>query len=285
MENTENKKSGGLTKGVIWGVVAGLVILAVVVAIVFFFFKKDNGAPADNTGQTQEQAKLRITVITKKDCADCWDVNLFLDALRDNNIKEEGLETIYIDDASTQNIVDKYKITKIPTVLISGELDKNANLAAAWPSLGEVIDGVFVFREILPPYVDLATGQIKGKFSVTYLTDQSCAECYNYQDHEQVLKNFGMKASESKTVDVSTDEGKALVEKYAIEGAPTIILTGELSEYQYLNQVWPLVGKTADDGAYVFTKLEEMGSYKNIKTGKVVEVSVPTAAETAPAAQ
>lgn len=284
-EEKENKKSPGVLKGVILGGGAALLILAIIAGGIFFLLKKDNQPEAGQPAADQTdvpQAALRITVVTKKDCPDCWDVNLFLDALRQNNIKEEGLETIYVDDGATQSIIDKYKITKVPTVLIAGELDKNPTLASAWPVLGEVIDGVFVFRDILPPYLDLATGEVRGKFTLTYLIDQSCQECYDYQDHLLALNNLGMNPTDVKTVDISSDEGKALVEKYDINLVPTIIMSGDLSVYSYLNQVWSSVGETAEDGAYIFTKLEEMGTHKDLATGEVVKVEIPVDSTAAP---
>ncbi|HNP74974.1 MAG TPA: hypothetical protein PKL09_01270 [bacterium] len=280
-----NKKSAGILKGAILGGGVALVIVALIAVGVFFFLNKQGEpTPAGSTeGQVDNpQAALRITVITKKDCPDCWDVNLFLNALRQNNIKEEGLETVYVDDAATQSLIDKYKITKVPTVLIAGELDKNPTLASAWPVLGEVIDGVFVFRDILPPYIDLTTGEVRGKFSLTYLVDQSCQECYNYQDHLLALNNLGMNPIDSQTIDVASDEGKQLVEKYDITLAPTIILTGDLSVYNYLSQVWSSVGQVTEDGTYIFTKLEEMGTHKDLATGEIVKVEIPVESAAAP---
>ena len=61
---------------------------------------------------------------------------------------------------------------------------------------------------------------------------------------------------------------------------PTILLKGDLSEYTGLQQIWPQVGKITDDGTYIFTKLDEMGSYMSLKTGKLVVVTPPEATPT-----
>ncbi|MEK7167842.1 MAG: hypothetical protein AAB791_02455, partial [Patescibacteria group bacterium] len=69
--------------------------------------------------------------------------------------------------------------------------------------------------------------------------------------------------------------GKALVGKYAITAVPTMLLNGELEEYQNFQQVWPLVGKIwENDGTYIFTKLDEMGSYYDLEKDKLVEVDL-----------
>lgn len=274
-----------LSKGLIFGLGGALIIVLIILGVVFGGQIKDKltgKSPADSN-QSADAAKVRVTIITKKDCVDCWDVNLLIDALKQNNVNITGQETVYIDDAKTKTLIDKYKITKVPTVLVAGELEKNDSLKQIWQTLGEIIDNVFVFRQVIPPYIDVATGQLKGKFSAIYLTDKSCSTCYDVKIHENALKNLGMNPTNAKEVDVASDEGKALVAKYKITKVPTLILNGELAEYQSLTQVWPTVGEIASDGAYVLTKAEEMGTYRNLTTGKIVVVQPQTATSTAPA--
>ena len=281
---TDGQKEN-LIRGLAYGLGGALIIVIVVLLVIFGGQIKDrikNGGANSNTSPTGADApKLRITVITSKLCGDkCFDINLFLDALKQNGIKEVGTETLNVEDSQGKALAEKYNITKVPTVLISGELDKNPQLAQAWTALGEIIDQVFVFRKLIPPYIEVATGELKGQFSLVYLTDESCSKCYDVKLHDTALGNLGLKTDNSKTVDVSSDEGKDLLKKYAITLVPTILLSGDLAEYSGLQQIWPQVGTIAEDGTYVFTKMDEMGSYMNLKTGKLVEVAPP--AETAP---
>lgn len=271
---------GAATQGLIWGGIVALIIVIVAVAVYFIWFNKPQTKTTDQAATTagNEQlpsANLRYTIITKRDCPGCWDTNLLFDALTANGGKEIGRETVYIDDAATKTLIDKYKITKVPTVLVAGELDKNSKLAQAWPALGEIIDNVFVLRQVIPPYIDVATGQLKGEVSVVYLTDNACKDCYDVKLHDTALANFGITPKSSKTVDVASDEGKALVKKYEIKSVPTIILTGDMEVYASLVQIWATVGQVAKDGAYIFTKMDEMGSYFNLTTNKLVKVTPP----------
>src|SRR3989344_6175865 len=278
----ENKKIN-MIKGLVYGLGGALIILIIVLFIIFGGQIKDkiSGKNTDtNTNANQEAAKdapkLRITIVTSKNCeGNCFDINLFLNALRQNGIKEVGTETLNIEDSQGQTMVEKYKIEKVPTVLISGELDKNPQLAQAWTALGEIIDQVFVFRKLIPPYIEVATGELKGQFSLVYLTNESCSKCYDVKLHDTALGNLGLKTNDNKIVDVSSDEGKELLKKYAILSVPTILLSGDLAEYSGLQQIWPQVGTISEDGTYVFTKMDEMGSYMNLKTGKLVEVAPP----------
>ena len=278
---TDGQKEN-LIRGLAYGLGGAIIIIIVVVLVIFGGQIKDRlkkGGADNNTNQTSADApKLRITVITSKLRGDKrFDINLFLDALKQNGIKEVGTETLNVEDSQGKALAEKYKITKVPTVLISGELDKNPQLAQAWASLGEIIDQVFVFRKLIPPYIEVATGELKGQFSLVYLTNESCSKCYDVKLHDTALGNLGLKTNDNKIVDVSSDEGKELLKKYAILSVPTILLSGDLAEYSGLQQIWPQVGTIAEDGTYVFTKMDEMGSYMNLKTGKLVEVAPPAA--------
>lgn len=287
-EEQSNKKKSGLIIGLVSGLIVALLAVGGVGALFFrdqikgLFTKAEEAGPLASNGETVEvpESNMRATVITKKDCVNCWDVNIFLDPLQSNNVKLTDTETVYVDDAATQALIDKYQITKVPTVLLSGDLDKNPNLSQAWPILGEVIDNVFVLRQVIPHYYDLASQTIKGKVSVVYLADQSCDKCYDVTLHGKALANYGLVPDETKTVDIASAEGKELIKKYDITAAPTILFSGEIEEYQSLAQDWSLFGKVTDDGTYIFTKMDEMGTYKDLKTNKVVVVEASSTAAT-----
>jgi hypothetical protein len=141
--------------------------------------------------------------------------------------------------------------------------------------LGEVIDDIFVFRQLIPPYIEVASGNLRGQFSLVYLTDDSCDECYDVTLHDMALTNLGLKPQSSQTIDVSSSDGQDLVDKYDITLVPTVVMNGDLSEYSSLQQVWPVVGTIADDGAYIFTGMNEMGTHRDLETGDIIEIETP----------
>lgn len=273
-KDSEEAQNKGLIRGSLYGLGGALIIVIIVLIVIFgpSIWGKNKAGVNVNTPPDASAAKIRITIITKKDCPDCFDINLLTDAIKQNQADITGQETLYLGDKKTDQLVQKYKITKVPTMLVAGELDKNANLQGLWQNLGEVVDGVFVFRQVIPPYIDVASGQLKGKVSLILLSDNSCQECYDVKLHEVALKNLGLEPKDTKTVDISSDEGKALVKKYKIDKAPTLLLNGEVSEYANLIQIWPTYGRVTDDQTYIFTKLEVMGTYKDLTKNKVVVV-------------
>lgn len=111
--------------------------------------------------------------------------------------------------------------------------------------------------------------ELRGRFSLIYLTDKSCSECYDVSQHRPIIEAYAAKPFEEKTVDVADSEGQGLVADYGIKKLPTIILKGDLSVYSAFQEIWPQVGTIEEDGAYVFRDAGVMGLYFNLETGKV----------------
>ena len=262
----EEAKKTSFTRGIIIGVIVAVIILVIVLIIVLPKILDSGSGPAT----AKNPAKLQVTIITKHTCTGCWDVNLLLDAIKQGNVKITNTKTLYADDASTKKVLDQYKITKVPTILVSGDLNKDPNMTQLWTALGEIINKVFVFRQIIPPYIDVDTGQLKVKITLTYLTDNACTTCYNVHLHDTALKNLAITPTDTKTVDVSSDEGKSIVTKYSIREVPTILISGEVGEYKSLTSIWSQVGTIASDGTYVLTKAELMGTYYDLSKNKAV---------------
>jgi len=113
-------------------------------------------------------------------------------------------------------------------------------------------------------YYSLTTGSsntITSGIILTYLTDASCQTCYNVTINEQILtQQYGLTLT-TKTYDINSNEGKALISKYDIEKVPTFILTGsELTSETDLINVWAGVGTVENDGAMVFRAPEAIST-------------------------
>lgn len=104
--------------------------------------------------------------ITDSSCTDCYkpqDVH--------KNILTQGFgvgirseQTFNINTSSGKSLVDKYKITQIPTLLISPEVKEYTGIVQVWPQVGTTEpDGWFVFRQVAGLnviYKDLASNQV-----------------------------------------------------------------------------------------------------------------------------
>jgi len=280
----KKKEEKNMMTGMAYGLGGAVIVVVIVLVVVFVFIKDKDVDPADGGVADANiiAPEMRFTIVTKEDCEDCFDINLVMDALLQAGVKEKGRETLYLGERNADELVEQYNIEKVPALLVSGELEKDERLIPFWQNLGEIIDGVFVLRQVVPPYIVVDSGELKGLASMIYLTDESCDECYDVRFHDSVLVGqFAFSPRDRRAVDVSSDEGEALVEKYDIDLVPTILLRGEVGVYPGVAQIWPEVGEITADGTYIFTSLELMGNHKDLSTGKVVEVDLEAQAAAA----
>lgn len=228
--------------------------------------------------KTQEAARpanLALTIINEPECPDCFDVTPLIEQLKKENVKITEEKTVARFSVEGQRLIEKWNIAKLPTVIISGELEKNANVKNNLARLGEIKDGEFILRQIGGPFVVAETSEIKGRVTLIMLTDLSCSECYDVTRHQAIIQQFGF-YPQSEIFNKDSAEGQKLIKKYAIRLLPTVILTGDLAAYPQLKEVWKQVGVIAKDGAYVFKEgVKQMGIYKDLATGKIITPPPP----------
>lgn len=212
------------------------------------------------------QGLVTLTLVTVPSCSDCVDVSQIGKQL-EQILKIQQTKTAVYNSSEGDSLVAAYKLTFAPAVIISKDASAYPQFTQLWKQYGTVEDdGTYVMRNLNPPYLDLATGNVVGYVDVTYITDKSCADCYPVNLHKQILTGMGVKLRTEKTTDVSDAAGKALTSKYKISAVPTVVLSGDIAKYTGLTQVWNQVGTIEMDGSYVFRQLDKLQDvkYKNL---------------------
>ncbi|MBI5135158.1 hypothetical protein HZA86_02905 [Candidatus Uhrbacteria bacterium] len=229
------------------------------------------GANIAKNKEDARPANIEITVISDKDCKECFDVTPTLTEIERANVAVTAKRTLDRIDEEAKAMIAQYAIQRLPTIIIRGEVQKQESFKTALAQFGDVTGDTFVLRKIGGPSVVASTGEIKGKTTLTLLRDSSCSQCYEVQKHRAILYRFGLTPTAFSVVDVNAAEGRALVKKYGISLVPAFVLTGEVTEYSDLLTLWPTVG-IVNNGAYVFTQgVPTMGVYKDLKTGKIID--------------
>ena len=258
----------------------GLALLVLVVALTVvngaLLFSARNGL-----GKTERPPKLSLTIIKDSSCSDCRDISPLVEEVKKRGAKIVSERTLERGSEEAQKLIRDLQIERIPTLLAQGELAKSQELSDLWKLTGTIKNDTFVFTRVFPPYAVAGTGEVKGRFSLVYLADTSCTECYDVTRHAAALLNLAMETQDDRTVEASSVEGKDLIRKYKITALPTILLSGDLTEYENFQVVWPQVGTVEADGMHVFREPGEkiMGTYKDLKTGKLVIAPAPQPAE------
>lgn len=267
---------------IIWHVLLVLAVLSIIAFNGFLLYRVKGGqgfwSENKNTAVSESLAEINLTVISAEDCKECFNTSKLLSTIRESDkVKVVKDNTYDKNSRKGKKLIEQYGITRLPVVLISGNVEKIFDTASFTQNLGKQAgDGTLVMTNIPPPYLDLATGNVKGKFTAIYLTDKSCAECYDTALHRQALEGLLMIPAEEKFYDRAEEEGKRLIDTYKIIAAPTLLLQGELDAFPQLQQVWPTVGTIETDGTYVFRSgLQQMGDYLDLKTNKLVKQELP----------
>lgn len=229
-------------------------------------------------------ANIAFTIINDSSCADCASLDPYLNDIKaQQTIKVTKEEIIDAKSEEGKKLIKDLDIKKIPTFIAKGELSKFDSLLSTWNTIGKIDNDTFIFTKPafkfpIIPYIDIASGQIKGRVNLTMISDKSCKECQDATIYKNILIRFGMIGfAQEKNLDKEDAEGKDLIKKYNIGAIPTIILTGEVSEYEALAKTWSQAGTIEKDGAYVFRELKATGlTYSDLKTGKIINPATPT---------
>lgn len=254
------------------------------------FAKQDNAMlfsnvlpPYTNSLTGRVEGKVSMYVLKDVNCAKCNDIGILIAQIKAAGVKIYNEKNLAINSSEAQEIVNKYKIDFVPSLVLSKDAGVYDIVQKAWLQIGtKESDGTYVLRIVYPPYVNLTTGELKGLVKITYLTDKSCSECYNVSLHEQILsspQSFAMKLDEKESYDISDSKGKELIARYNITLVPTVILSKGAGDYpasQALKQFFTI----AEDGSFVFRVPQALGAYKDLSTGNVVKQQQNAQSET-----
>lgn len=236
--------------------------------------------PYTDVNSGQIKGRVSSTIIKDLSCKECTDLVLILNQVKGFGVSVVEEKVVEKDSNEAKDLIDRYKIEKLPALILSKDLgDYSSELTANWEQIGSIeSDGSYVLRIINPPYLDIDKNKVRGLVSIIFLEDKDCETCFGAEEfHKPILEQIGLVFIEEKSLDVSSIEGKSLIDKYSIEKVPTIVLTGDVDAYSVLTRSWESVGTVEPDGAYVFRKAEvAQQPYMDLTTGKIVEPTTQT---------
>lgn len=224
---------------------------------------------------------VQATILVDYSCSRCPNPKAIVDQLKNLGVKIASQKEISWDSASGQQIINQYKITEVPTFLLSPDADFYDVVKNNWKQIGTVeSDKTYVMRNVFPPYRDLQKNQITGLVDVIYLTDSTCKDCYKPEIvHKDILtKGLGVVLRGERTVDINSTEGKNLIAQYKITKVPTVILSPQVDAYTGLKNAWKTVGTVDVNGWYIFREIGQIGAnitYKDLTTDQVIRPAQP----------
>jgi hypothetical protein len=195
-----------------------------------------------------EKARLEVTLIEAAACEQCADLSTAHEALAPSSGAEVRETRLAGDSSEARKLIARHAITRLPALVITGDTAKLAG-----QGLRES-EGALVYDTALP-YLDPATGAVKGLVTVTLLTKPDCTDCVDLAPSVDGLQQQGMVFSERRLLNDTSPEGKALIERYAIARLPTVIFSAGLFEYPFIGPNWPQLGTVESDGMLVLRQV------------------------------
>ena len=244
------------------GVIILLVIIVIINIFLTFNLNKDLKKSAEAVQERLKPAKIELIVIKNSKCNDCFDISTIISHVKNANVNITKEVMYEFDSKEGKEIISKYKIEKVPTVVVTGEIDK-FNIQGL-----ERKQNILLLTKVDPPYTNPATGKIEGRVILYHLKDSECGKCNDLTPLINQIKGTGVKIYEEKIIEPSSEEGEGLIKKYNIGFAPTIILSKEASAYDIIQQAWPQIGSKETDGSYVLRLVNP--PFINLTTNKLM---------------
>ena len=243
------------------GLTALLGIILIINLLITFNISKEFKKSEEASKEKLKPAKIELTLIKHSKCKDCFDISTVVGNVKKTNANITKETTLEFDSQRAKEIISKYKIEKIPTIVITGEIDK-INLQGL-----EKKGNILMLTKLEPPYTNAATGKIEGRVALINLNDPECAKCNDLNFLAAQFRLSGIKITSGKNVSSRSDEGKELIKKYNIDFVPTIILSKDAAFYPLIQQAWPRIGSKEADGSYVLRLVNP--PFINLTTGKL----------------
>ncbi|MEK6983107.1 MAG: hypothetical protein AABX33_00910 [Nanoarchaeota archaeon] len=227
------------------GVALLLGFIAVINLIMTISLNNEIRKNIEMSKEKAKPAKIGLIIIKNSKCADCFDTSTVASYLKTQNTEITGQTIFEFDSSEGKELIAKYKIEKVPTLIVTGEIEKLSIQGL------EKKEDVLLLAMPTPPYTDAATGRIEGRVTLYNLKDKSCEKCSDLTPLVNQIKVAGVNIYSEKIVEPNSDEGKQLIEKYKIDFVPALILSEDAGLYSLIQQAWPQVGSKESDGSYV----------------------------------
>ncbi len=222
-----------------------------------YSISKKAGMTAAEQMERNRPAAIQATSISA-DCSECSSADSIIKIVETAKVNITKKTALAAKDAESQQLIQKHGIKRLPTVIVTGEIDK-ANLAGFAKS-----EGAMVYQQAPPPYFDVADERIKGLVSITLVNASSCRECADMAPLISQLKKQAT-VTDFKVFDKDSQEGKKIIDEYEMERLPGILVSNEIMEYPAGPQL--AATGTAKKGGTI--ALSANPPYLNTSTGKV----------------
>ncbi len=216
-------------------------------------------------------ADIEVISLVKGDCINCYDITKSVTALKGMNVNIKNEKTVSFDSAEGKDLADKYKILKLPALIVSGEINKTDQLNKFFESNGAVIDDKnAVYTNIMPPYYDVAQDSVLGGVSLIHIEDDSCTDCVSMKQFDNALKQAGVGIVDVQSYNYDSATAQQLIQSSGIKKVPAMMISKDIEAYPKLAEQLKQSGSVLKGNYYImYTPLPP---YRDLGSNKIVGI-------------
>lgn len=108
-----------------------------------------NLLPFYDIEEQKQKGFIDVVLLEDKTCTDCFNATQYLDTLKRSAMRVKNYSIYDISSAEGRSYIDKYKIKKVPVLIMSESANDYPGFKDAWKDVGTIeSDGWFVFRKV-----------------------------------------------------------------------------------------------------------------------------------------
>lgn len=206
-------------------------------------------------------SEIQLSVI---ECNGCSDISEIVDSIKKQNVNITEEKRLSIYDSETKNLISRYGIEKLPNVLIFGEIDNNKTDFKDF----EKVDNALVFSKVEPPFLEIATNELKGQVNIIEIVDSSCEKCVSLSSISLSLAEAGVFISDWKKIEYNSVEGQQLINKFGVKHVPALLISEDIDYYESLSQSLSQLDLENKQGFYAIHST--LPPYRNLTNNKII---------------
>lgn len=239
-------------------------ILLLVLIFVFGCIEQKTGADEGKGKWVATETGMFLTpnataiVIEAPDCFACdyADYILLVSEREDLGTRITNITRLSHNSTQAKLLISRYKIGKVPVLILKKDTEWDHRMLSWWNSaIGTYeTERTLVMREVYPPYYDLETGEFRGFVEIRVLVNKSCTVCYDANAAaDEIISAFKLIATKEE-IDVGSEEGRELIERYGITDDSGYIMNSDALEYPGFEEFWVSEGNTIEEDGWLVSR-------------------------------
>lgn len=250
-----------------------VLILVVILSFTNIFMLQERKADVIGAQKILEEelrpAKLELIKIKAENCDDsCYDIEEFISELKKQNVNITNEREVLDNSPEGESLISRYSIQKLPTIILSGEVNKSEQLTKYFEENGEITDNNFLYSSLRAPYYNNVLKMIVGLVSITHVVDSSCQECANLSSISDLFKEQGVFITSEKVIEYDSEDGQKLITQFGIKEVPAILISNEINYYPEIKQTLEQAEVTEKDNYYALHSTSP--PYRNISKNEII---------------